>query len=663
MARAIVFVLFFIGAAFVGPASLHASWDYNGIPVCAGEGDQFIPQVCPDGAGGAYVAWMDHRGGGIHVYAQRIDDQGNAVWQLNGLLIGESLSPAYPAHGFGQELKSDDHGNMIIAWDGVLNGVTGVYGQKIDQSGNFLWGAQGVLLSPTVSHQTDIVATLDSDGGIIVAWADARTAAPSLTNIYAQRVDKDGNVLWGPNGILIGSGVSPQTVAQIVTDGAGGAIVAWMQFDSMKGDWDIYGQRVDAGGAALWSAAGMPVCTAPEDQDLWYYTPIVPVPDGKGGAIIAWRDNRTFNSSIYAQRIDRNGYRCWALNGIAISLDNWAAGCVMKPDGMSGAFITWYEAHGGQNDIYAQRVDSSGAAKWDTYGKIICDAPGAQVYPGIETDGAGGVVITWQDARNGNNVVYAQRLAPDGMRLWNFTGAPVCIQASEQTFAEVAYVGNGESIFAWGDKRSGNFDVYANKLDATGHVLGPIATLVTGFWASVRDMAVEVAWGVSQSVDGSRFIVMRSEGPLGSYTDISTLEGTRGNLDYRFTDTACEPGKSYRYRVDLATEAGRETLFETDAVSLPVMPVSLYQNHPNPFNPSTAISYYLPAETSVTLNVYDVSGRLVSRLSDRTREQRGVHTATWDGSDLHGRAVGSGVYIYRLRAGDRTMSRKMILLK
>ena len=104
-------------------------------------------------------------------------------------------------------------------------------------------------------------------------------------------------------------------------------------------------------------------------------------------------------------------------------------------------------------------------------------------------------------------------------------------------------------------------------------------------------------------------------------------------------------------------------LLETEAISTPELPLTLFQNHPNPFNPATTISYYLPEATQVTLGIYDLAGRLVNRLVDREMKPKGMHQIEWKGLDNYGRAVASGVYFYRLQTGRETISRKIVLLK
>ncbi len=90
--------------------------------------------------------------------------------------------------------------------------------------------------------------------------------------------------------------------------------------------------------------------------------------------------------------------------------------------------------------------------------------------------------------------------------------------------------------------------------------------------------------------------------------------------------------------------------------------MSLYQNYPNPFNPATTIKYYLPKTENVTLRIYNSLGREVRTLIDK-KQLDGYHTVTWDGKDNAGRTVSSGVYLYRLSAGEKIRNRKMMFIK
>jgi hypothetical protein len=88
----------------------------------------------------------------------------------------------------------------------------------------------------------------------------------------------------------------------------------------------------------------------------------------------------------------------------------------------------------------------------------------------------------------------------------------------------------------------------------------------------------------------------------------------------------------------------------------------LHQNYPNPFNPQTHIAYRLPEANHVSLSIYNVRGQLVNRLVDQY-QLPGEHEAIWNGQDVYGTPVASGVYFYRLTAGSFQQVRKMLLLK
>ncbi|OGG50092.1 MAG: hypothetical protein A3F84_02590 [Candidatus Handelsmanbacteria bacterium RIFCSPLOWO2_12_FULL_64_10] len=86
------------------------------------------------------------------------------------------------------------------------------------------------------------------------------------------------------------------------------------------------------------------------------------------------------------------------------------------------------------------------------------------------------------------------------------------------------------------------------------------------------------------------------------------------------------------------------------------------KNYPNPFNPSTTISYTLPEASTVRLTIYNILGQQVRTLINN-RQAAGIHAVQWDGHDDAGRSVASGLYFYRLTAGEFTQTQKMLLLK
>ncbi len=115
--------------------------------------------------------------------------------------------------------------------------------------------------------------------------------------------------------------------------------------------------------------------------------------------------------------------------------------------------------------------------------------------------------------------------------------------------------------------------------------------------------------------------------------------------------------------IDLASADGRyvPVSFSRANADMPTS-YALHQNYPNPFNPETSISFDMPKPGRVQLTIYSILGRVVNRLVDR-EFPAGTHSVVWNGKDATGRAVASGVYLYRLETGTESLSRKMMLLK
>ncbi|MBT6939668.1 MAG: T9SS type A sorting domain-containing protein, partial [Candidatus Marinimicrobia bacterium] len=89
---------------------------------------------------------------------------------------------------------------------------------------------------------------------------------------------------------------------------------------------------------------------------------------------------------------------------------------------------------------------------------------------------------------------------------------------------------------------------------------------------------------------------------------------------------------------------------------------SLYQNHPNPFNPVTTLRYDLPENSFVNITIYDMIGRLVRNLVS-TQQDAGYKSIRWDATNNSGQPVSAGLYLYMIQAGDFRQTKKMVLLK
>ena len=88
----------------------------------------------------------------------------------------------------------------------------------------------------------------------------------------------------------------------------------------------------------------------------------------------------------------------------------------------------------------------------------------------------------------------------------------------------------------------------------------------------------------------------------------------------------------------------------------------LYQNAPNPFNPSTKINFELDVSDYIELSIYDLNGRLVNTLASGFYN-KGLHDLVWNAKNYDGVKVGSGIYIYQLKTSKRLITKKMVFIK
>lgn len=143
---------------------------------------------------------------------------------------------------------------------------------------------------------------------------------------------------------------------------------------------------------------------------------------------------------------------------------------VVVSDGFGGAIITWQDNRNGSNsDIYAQRINSAGVVQWTTDGIAICTATGDQILPAIASDGLGGAFITWTDKRSVDWEIYAQHINSSGVLQWIANGLIISNATSSQRYPGIISDGSGGAIISWEDSRSGvSWDIYAQRISSTG---------------------------------------------------------------------------------------------------------------------------------------------------------------------------------------------------
>jgi hypothetical protein len=566
------------------PAS--ADWPTLGRQVTAAIKNQELPQIASDDVSGAIIVWQDGRPLD-NIFARRV------------LSSGE-LDPAWPVDGM--SVLSDSN-----------------------------------ALAEAFAGQEHPVIVSDGSGGAIIAWQDGRSEANSL-DIFAQHVLRSGIVdpAWPANGRALCTIRGDQQNPRITSDGAGGAIVCWMDGRSGIGV-DIFAQHVLSSGAVdpAWPAGGIALCTAPELQAL----PDI-VTDGTGGAIVTWHDFRssTTGADIFAQHVKASGVvdPGWPANGRALTL---AAGSQLDPtiafDGIDGAIVAWEDSRDGLSHIFAQHVLGSGAIApgWAANGLAVCTAPVDQVHPLITSDclplgvAGSGMIVTWQDARNGlNHNPFVQHVLATGSvdPAWPVNGRALSLSSGEQVDASIVADGTGGAIVAWEEDSFifVNHVRASGSLDPTFPVNGRFVRLILTFQHNPELVAAGPSGGA---------IVTWSDNDSGADSNI--------------------------FAMIVETEATASVDPGTSASGL-----TLSRRGPSPARGPVALSFTLPHAAAVQLAIYDVSGRHVRELGSGV-QTAGEHVISWDLHDEAGRAVGAGLYFAQLRTEGHQLTQKIPTLR
>lgn len=389
----------------------------------------------------------------------------------------------------------------------------------------------------------------------------------------------------------------------------GGYVIAGQTESFGSGAVDVYLIKTDSLGDVLWDA------TKGGSLHDWGFSVQQTLDGGYIIAGVTWSQGSGLIDA-YLVRTDSSGNTEWDMT-YGGAQDDWANSVQQTLDG--GYIVVGHtrSSGAGLTDIYFIKTDSSGNIEWDTtYGGSLDDG-GCCVR---QTRDGGYIIAGYTSSFGvGGDDVYLIKTDSLGDTRWvtTFGGTSDDYGYSVQETFDGGYIVGG-STNSFG---AGVYDVYLAKTDSAGDLLWDVT-----YGGTSDDWSNSV-----QQTSDSGFVVA-------GYTNSSGAGG----------------GDVYLIKTD---ENGLTGIEETGTKSaVPHRSFHLHQNHPNPFNHSTLISYSLAQSSKVTLEIYDITGRLVETLVNKKQEP-GIHQVRWDR-----KANPSGVYFYRLRAREFVETRKMVVV-
>ena len=311
---------------------------------------------------------------------------------------------------------------------------------------------------------TTLFETLVSDGagGCYITWVDGRTNDGTYS-VYGQRLDAQGRPQWADGGVLMMD--PPAGITQVETClGEDGSL--WMTASVAVGSlYRIHVQNITPNGVRRFGTYGI-LATSGVALGQQDYPQILA--DGTGGAVVIWRDSRnnaTTGTDIWAQRIALNGALLWGSAGTAVcqaAASQASPQLVLSEPGVM--LCAWEDlrnsAASGQ-DIYGQRINADGSMGWTVNGVSLSTYSANQYLRDATTDGLKGMILAIEDYRN-NAVssadVYLVRCHPiTGANWWTSGGVPVSTDAAFQQYPQLVPDGDGGAYVFWIDSRSDSY--------------------------------------------------------------------------------------------------------------------------------------------------------------------------------------------------------------
>jgi len=397
-----------------GTGAFAAGWPADGVVMCtacANGSENMAKSHCVDGQGGSWVAWTDHRGSTWDIYVSHVTAGGAipAAFLPDGLLVVGEVGDQE-----GLTMESDGAGGAFIAWVDKRDAADdNLYIEHVLADGTLVHGGGGVPVVQMAGSQQGVKVTWDGGTGCFVAWEDKRNDFSG--DIYLQHFNSSLVPSFAANGVAIAAQAANQEKnPRLSYAGDGGTLLMWEDNRNDPGNTqaDVFCQKVSVANQAMWGAGGLPVTLASGNQQQARV-----LGDGAGGAFLVWQDSRAETyAAIYAQRLNASGARQWGEDGAVVvdraDLEADAIAPALRLDQQGGLFVVWGDLSRGSLGIFTQHLNAAGQRTLELTGHdSVWGISGscAKVKNLAQEDGT---MVFWIDPRNaGGPHVYLQKLA------------------------------------------------------------------------------------------------------------------------------------------------------------------------------------------------------------------------------------------------------------
>ena len=526
------------------------------------------------------------------------------------------------------KIANTTNNGTYICWFDNRNGSYAVYLTRLNALGIVMLSETLISNNPQSSSLVDYDMITDDSGNAIIAFTDTRNG--SNINPFVYKISPNGDFLWGANGITLANDANtfqPNPKLAKTTDNS--IVITWTYSSTPN---QIAFQKISPGGVKQWGID--PIYLAGTGTENFTYPALVT--SDNNSVIAMWSGySGSFlnpqNYKLYSQKFSSTGTMVW--KDTVYSLGNVTGFFVPKifSDENNGALYVWqdYRSSGTIASSFVQHFSSDGTRLFPLNGAESSTDAGfskfdawAAYMPSVNE-----TYLFWRQSNSNQSqfAVYGQRFSPSGDRLWSDNGREFVPFSSNSYINQVCYSFDTNVVVSYNEGLFGsNNNLMKAFITGRNGVMGWTGSVinVSSILSSKSKVVATLGQGMTK--------VVWSDGRNGApdiYAQNINPNGTLGNIGVNVNN-----------------------------VNQPVG-FSLSQNYPNPFNPNTIISYQITHPGLVSLEVFDVLGNKITVLVDQ-KQTEGKYDVTFNGADLS-----SGIYFYKLKAGNFKETKSMLLIK
>ena len=645
------------------------------------------PQPIVDSNGDALVQWIGQSGpvwaANSVLYLQKYDLDGISQWSEPTVSAGPVV---FPMGNWSQQLVAGTGGSSFSAWTQFSGNVQNAVSQHITEEGSIAW-AGGVDLSTNSSNfrMSPMLSVAEETQELMAVWKESNESQ-SQRGISGQRLDSSGNQLWGSNGVTVVALNSSYDYLDLFVAGFGEELISAYIQQSANMDGDIYANRLDAEGNSVWTNETVTVTnTGTAKSDMM-------AGKGPNCLFIAWTENGSVyahclredgtlgppdvGSSDCTADDGTEGVELWSVcysieNTTSLNLSNTQITGEIPPE--IGNLTNLNTLSLGSTYIAGEIPPEIGSLTNLNYLHLNNNQLIGEIPP--EIGSLTNLVILSLSDNQLTGEIYETLCNLN----WNYSTIennqfcppyPSCIED---------YVGyqdttNCEQIIDWIFSVSnpvievyGNNDQWnpgdtltielelCNNSD-TAHMYYPGVILESD--SNLTTILNDSYWFYGMEADtcnNVQFIVL-ADSTIISDT-IVTFSAYPEALNCQNHPEYCIDGDTLTFDIPIILE-----YVSNDINNFIPKEFILHQNYPNPFNPVTTLRYDLPEDANVNISIYDMMGRVVKTLVN-AEQITGYRSIQWDATNNQGQPVSAGLYLYTIEAGDFRQTKKMVLLK